>query len=353
VEGALVTAARERGFGASGPAEGQVLSGADGRFSLPPLDPGRYRVTASAEGRAAASARRVAPGATDLVLVLEPGGRVAGCVRDASSGAPVAPFTVMVWERPGPLRRLLQRSLSVLDPSGCYAVEDLRPGPAAVVVSAPGFAPSAEMAVEVPPPPGQARADATLEAGGRLSGVVRDEATGQPLPGARVSVEGALEAAASTFPVLAEATTGADGRFLLGGLPRRFSIQVAAAHHHARVLGGLEAFPGEIRGPIEVALRPVAEGETPRVDLVGVGMVLAPMGEGLTVVQVLPGGGAAEAGVERGDLVLRVDGAPVPELGFGGAIDAIRGPEGTRVSLGLRRGDRTFEVSAVRSLVRG
>jgi hypothetical protein len=294
----------------------------------------------------------VAPGASDLVLVLEPGGRVAGCVRDASSGAAVAPFTVMVWERSGPLRRILQRSLSVLDPSGCYGVDDLAPGPAAVVVSAPGFAPSAEIAVDVPPPPAEARADAALEAGGRLWGVVRGEAAGGPLPGARISVEGALEAAASTFPVLAEATAGPEGRFVLEGLPRRFSIQVAAAGHHARVLG-LEVGPGETRGPVEIALRPVAEGESPRLDLVGVGLVLAPRGEGLAVVQVLPGGGAAQAGLARGDLVLRVDGAPVTELGFGGAIDAIRGPEGTRVSLGVRRGERTFEVSAVRGLVRG
>jgi len=182
---------------------------------------------------------------------------------------------------------------------------------------------------------------------------VRDEATRSPLPGARVSVEGALEAAASTFPVLAEATADAGGRFVLDGLPRRFSIQVAAAGHHARVLGGLEVGPGETSGPVEIALRPVAEGESPRLDLVGVGLVLAPMGEGLAVVQVVPGGGAAEAGLARGDLVLRVDGAPVAELGFGGAIDAIRGPEGTRVSLGVRRGERSFEVSAVRRLVRG
>jgi hypothetical protein len=353
VEGALVVAGRERGFGSAGPVEAQALSGPDGRFALPPLDPGRYRVTARAEGHASASARRVAPGASDVALVLDRGGRVAGCVRDASSGAAVAPFTVMVWERSGPLRRVLQRSLSVLDPSGCYAVEDLASGPAAVVVSAPGFAPSAEIAVDVPPPPGEARADAALETGGRLAGRVRDEATGSPLPGARVSVEGALEAAASTFPVLAEATAGADGRFVLAGLPRRFSIQVAAAGHHARVLGGLEVGPGETRGPVEIALRPVAEGESPGLDLVGIGLVLAPMGDGLAVVQVLPGGGAAEAGLARGDLVLRVDGAPVAELGFGGAIDAIRGPEGTRVSLGVRRGERTFVVSAVRRLVRG
>ncbi|HSN89900.1 MAG TPA: carboxypeptidase regulatory-like domain-containing protein [Anaeromyxobacteraceae bacterium] len=353
VEGALVVAGREQAFGSGGPSEAQALSGSDGRFALPPLDPGRYRVTARAEGYAPASARRVAPGASDLVLVLEPGSRLAGCVRDASSGASVAPFTVMVWERSGPLRRVLQRSLSVLDPSGCYAVGDLAAGPAAVVVSAPGYAPSAEIAVEIPPAPAEGRADAALQAGGRLLGVVRDETTGSPLAGARVSVEGALEAAASTFPVLAEATSGADGRFLLEGLPTRFSIQVAAAGHHARVLGGIEVGPGETRGPVEIALRPVAEGESPRVDLVGVGMVLAPLGEGLAVVQVLPGGGAAEAGLVQGDLVLRVDGVPVADLGFGGAIDAIRGPEGTRVSLGVRRGERTFEVSAVRRLVRG
>ena len=67
---------------------------------------------------------------------------------------------------------------------------------------------------------------------------MRDEATGAPLSGARISVEGAFESAASTFPVLSEATSGADGRFSLASLPSRASLFVAAAGHHARASSG-------------------------------------------------------------------------------------------------------------------
>ena len=88
-------------------------------------------------------------------------------------------------------------------------------------------------------------------------------------------------------------------------------------------------------------------------DLAGIGAVLAAQGDGLAVAQVIPGGGAAEAGLRRGDVVLQVDGRPVTELGMGGAVDAIRGPEGTVVTLRVRRGDQTFEAQVPRRLVRG
>jgi C-terminal processing protease CtpA/Prc len=38
---------------------------------------------------------------------------------------------------------------------------------------------------------------------------------------------------------------------------------------------------------------------------------------------------------------------------MGGAVDAIRGPEGTFVLLTLRRGEATLEVRVPRRLVRG
>ncbi len=237
--GALVVAAGERGFA---PPAAQVTAGADGAFELGGLDPGSYRLTARAEGHAPASASRVATGARDVLLALAPGGRLRGCVTDLASGAPVAPFTVLVFERRSPLLRVPQSSRSFVDASGCWALDDLLPGAAAVVVSAPGFAPSEEVAVEVPAS-GEAVADARLERGGRLIGIVRDAETGAPLEGARLSVEGLLaEAASTTIPVLAEATTDAAGRFALEGLPRVCSIVAAAAGHHGRVLG-------RIRGP--------------------------------------------------------------------------------------------------------
>ena len=117
---------------------------------------------------------------------------------------------------------------------------------------------------------------------------MRDEASGAPLAGARISVEGALESAASTFPVLSEATSGPDGRFALASLPPRASLFVAAAGHHARILG-VDAPPGASAAAIEVRLRPVAAGEEPRVDLAGIGLVLAARGEGPVIAQVVPG----------------------------------------------------------------
>jgi hypothetical protein len=352
IAGALVTAAPER-LGGAGVPSAQAVTGADGGFTLAPLDPGSYRVTARAEGRAPAAARHVEPGVRDLVLELAEGGRLRGCVRDAASGAPVAPFTVLVLERRSALRLVPQRTRSVIDPAGCYALDDLLPGPAAVVISAPGYAPSQELAVEIAAGGDGVVADAALDAGGRLIGVVRDDETGAPIAGARLGVEGTLSGAASTFPVLSEATTGADGTFTLAGLPRRVSVQVAAAGHHARILGGVEIPPGGAAGPVEVRLRPTQPGEEPRVDLAGIGAVLAARGDALAVAQLLAGGGAAEAGLRRGDLVLEVDGRPVVELGMAGAIDAIRGPEGTQVLLRIRRGDTTFELPVPRRLVRG
>lgn len=354
IAGALVVAERERGFSGDAPAA-QAVSGADGSFALPELEGGRYRITARAEGRAPAAARRVDLGRRDVLLELGAGGRLRGCVRDAASGAPIAPFTVMIFARRSPLWLEPARSRSVIDPRGCYALDDLAPGDAVVVFSAPGHAASPEQEVTIPAPPGEAVADAALAAGGRLTGVVRDDETGAPIAGARVSAEGAFEGAASTFPVLEEAVTGGDGSFTLGGLPGRASVLVVAAGHHGRIVSGVEAPPGGVAGPIEVRLRPAADGEEPRIDLAGIGAVLvaARDGLGLTVSQVVAGGGAAEAGLARGDLILEVDGRPVPELGMTGAIDAIRGPEGTTVVLQLRRGDRTFEARVPRRLVRG
>ncbi|MGC3997646.1 MAG: carboxypeptidase regulatory-like domain-containing protein [Anaeromyxobacter sp.] len=347
---ALVVAQGQRGFGLTDAPAAQALTGEDGRFRLE-LEPGRYRLTARAEGYAQASANGVTPGGPEVVLTLDDGGRLAGCVRDASGG-PVTPFTVLVFERRSALRLVEQRSRSVIDPAGCFALDDLTPGPASVVVSAPGRAPSDALRVEIPPPPGEARLDVALEAGGVLTGVVRDDATSAPLAGARLSVEGDL-AAASTFPVLSEAVTGPDGRFTLTGLPRRVSVYAAAAGHHARILGGVDVPPGAPVGPVELRLRPTAPGEAPRVDLAGIGIVIAPHGDTLGVASVVAGGGAAEVGLQPGDLIVEVNGQRVDDLGMTAAVDAIRGPEGTFVLLSVRRGDRTLEFRVPRRIVRG
>jgi hypothetical protein len=354
--GAQVAASRELGFGVADATAAAVLTGADGFFTIGDLEPGSWRVTARLEGRVPAVARRVEPGARELLLTLADGGRLRGCATDASSGAPVVSLSVHLFDVRSALRMVPRETRASIDPSGCFQLDGLAPGPARVIVSAPAYAPSAPRDVEIPEPGrGEATLDVRLSAGGRLTGIVLSEGTGAPIEGARVALEGQLESATSALPALAEAATDAGGRFALAGLPRRASIMVAAAGHHARIVGGIEAPPGSAIGPITVALRPAAEGEEPRVDLAGIGVALAPHGDGFTITGVVADGGAARAGLVRGDVILGVDGQRVLDLGTADAIEAIRGPEGTVVTLTVRRAGRTEAetVRVTRTVVRG
>jgi C-terminal processing protease CtpA/Prc len=85
----------------------------------------------------------------------------------------------------------------------------------------------------------------------------------------------------------------------------------------------------------------VAEGEQPRIELAGIGAVLSADGDVMRIERTVEGGGAAEVGLTEGDAILEVNGAPVGDLGFGGCIERIRGPEGSTVRLRVLRGGRT------------
>ena len=61
--------------------------------------------------------------------------------------------------------------------------------------------------------------------------------------------------------------------------------------------------------------------------------------DGLVLGTLVASGGAAGAGLHAGDVVLRVDGQTIAELGFGEAIQRLRGEEGTVVRLEVRRAD--------------
>jgi len=336
---------------------GQAVTDAAGRFTLRDLTEGRYRLTASAPGLAPVSRRGIRAGAADVVLALASGGSVAGRVRDRRTGAPVAPFVVTVQHRDGPMRAEPMRTLAVVDAEGRFLVDGLAPGPALVVVASPRHAPSAGTPVTVPEGGAPAWAEVELEPGGEVAGTVLDRVTRRPVAGAEVEAEGMAVGQVGVLPLRLEAVTGADGAFRLAGLPEaRISLFVRAEGHHSRVLGGVEVRGGETAGPLAVDLAPVEAGDTPKVELAGIGAVLEARGEGMRVRQLAPGGGAAEAGLAVGDEILRVDGRPVAELGFAAAVQAIRGPEGTQVLLLVRRaaglGSTEITVAVARRLIR-
>ncbi len=270
-----------------------VRTAADGTFKLDGLEPGSWRLVAERAGSAPAT-KIAHAGDTGVRLRLAYGGRIEGRVRDRRSGLPVAPFTVIVQSELAP--------------------------------------------------------------GGRLSGVVFSRGSRAPVAGATVEVEGMPTSAG--VPVRMEAVSGADGRFELAGISERaMSLFASAPGHHARVLSVPGVPSGELGGPVEIELTPLAAGEEPRVELAGIGAQLVKEGEALRVLRVLPGGGAAEVGLAAGDEVIAIDGAAVSAMTLGDAVPRLRGPEGTTVALTVRRGAAAGQAPVVvlvpRRLVRG
>lgn len=332
----------------------RVMSDEEGRFFIEELDEGRYRVMASAEGSAPAIARDVALGTTDLRLELSAGATLRGEVTSAESGEPVGAFSVVVTLRVSELARESYRNESIIDPSGEYEIAGIDAGDYEIIVMAHGHAPSEPRPVTVPEPvPAEpVEADFTLSRGGSLSGTVIDSESREPLENARVSVEAAVAwagAAGSVVPLVASATTDSEGRFELGGLTSGLrSIYVAAHQHHARIISGLSFDEDGNVGPLTIDLRPVAEGEEPRLELTGIGAVLTAQDDVLVIGRMIEGGGALEAGLQPNDAILEVDGVSVTELGFQGSIERIRGPEGSTVRLTVRRaGQEEAEVVVV------
>ncbi|MGH2695047.1 MAG: S41 family peptidase, partial [Actinomycetota bacterium] len=75
----------------------------------------------------------------------------------------------------------------------------------------------------------------------------------------------------------------------------------------------------------------------------GIGVWLKEMGRELEIVSVLPSSPALGAGLKRGDVIRSVNGRPVEEMTVDEAVAHIKGPRGSRVTLGIdREGAQTF-----------
>ena len=353
---ALVVA-RASGRGPFDPQGGwwSAVSDTDGRFELGGLEALFYALTASYPGMMPATADPISAGTRGVVLKLgSGGGGIAGEVKARADGGPVPGFVVVVSRRSGPMRESRVTNQSVFDPAGRYRVGSLEAGDYMVRILAHGFAASEPVPVTVKPPD-DARADFSLVVGGTLTGVVTDTDTRKPIEGARVTVEGRVGGGALPVPVVASTTTDAGGGFVLGGIaPGLRSVYAIAYRYHGRILSGLDVKDGATLGPVEIALTKLKEGEEPKLELTGIGAVLTPQGEAMLIGRVLPGGGAAEAGLGPGDAILAVDGVPVVKLGFNGSIQKIRGPEGTTVLLAVRKaGGEEIQLEVFRRKIRG
>lgn len=115
--------------------------------------------------------------------------------------------------------------------------------------------------------------------------------------------------------------------------------------------GALEGMVNSLNDPYTAYLSP---GDFQRYrdhangTFVGVGVVMEPKADRLTVVSTVENSPANAAGIESGDVILTIDGEPVGNRTPEEAAARIRGEEGTTVVLGIRRGGSDLEFSLVR-----
>lgn len=317
----------------------------DGRFEAEADGPGPWALVASVPG--AVSPSTSTEGAP-VVLRLADGSTLTGTVTDLE-GQPVTSFSVLARQRLGAVRVGEELIRHFVDAKGRFTLRGSPPGRLEVVAAAWGYAPSDP--VEVRLEPGATRhLDFKLSRGATVTGRVIDRTSRAPLPDAQVSLELAHDDALAVTP---SSPTDEDGRFTLSGVRQGHgTLFVVAGGHHAR-LWSVVVPEGDIAvGPITIELKALTPGETPQLELVGLGAVIAPADDGLELQRVIASGGAAAAGLQPHDVILAIDGTPVEGLGFEGAIQRLRGPEGTTVTLFVRRADgTTFTVDAPRRLI--
>jgi hypothetical protein len=336
VEGALVTAERDQGT--MHWVAVQATTGADGVFVLDGIDDAAYVVRATASVLTPSFVENVKAGA-ELTLRVGRGGIIRGVVRDAASGRPVTSFEVMAhgtevnsYQREGHF------AASVISADGRFELDGVPPGTYEVWVSANGSLPPKTPRVTVRAPDDVATIEVALSPGALVRGRVIDAATGQPIEHARVR----FNAATADDPTL----TDRDGRFELAGYGRgRRVIAVSEASHNTRIIGVDEGDRS-----ITVELTAVHAGEMRHNETAGVGIFIDPTPAGLVVTGLVPGGPAAEAQMQKGDIIVAIDGRDIVGADWN-AHELLLGEPGTDVRVGVKRGGDSVELTVHRRLV--
>jgi RNA polymerase sigma factor (sigma-70 family) len=326
-------------------AGGTAVTGSDGAFKLESLDRDAYDLTGEAEGFAPTTLREIKGGSHGVQLVLDNGAPLAGAVAN-TAGNPVPEYTLLAYRRDGAQRELVA-TRTIADPQGRFELR-VSKGNYELVAAAMGWAPSSPTTAAS----GSHDVKITVSTGGTVRGIVHSAITHEPLTYARVMHQ-SVAGGASALPANTGTVTRADGTFELTGIPTGpFSLSVAGGGYHEHIESGLVSHDDGVIGPLSVDLTPIAPGEQPGIDLVGIGTQLSAERDDLRVERVYDGSGAQAAGIITGDKIIAVDGVPVVDLGLDGCISRIRGVEGTTVAITLRRSQGAVTLNVARRKLR-
>ncbi|MFE9612196.1 MFS transporter [Streptomyces sp. NPDC006012] len=231
-EGVPVAGAPVTLIGLDGRQLNRALAHSDGSYALAAPGEGTYILIASAAGcrpRAVSLVVGAAPLTYDILL--GGGSGLAGAVRSADSGAPVADAVVVVTDVRGDVL-----ATGRTDALGEFSVGDLVPGTVTLAVSSSKHRPSA-LPVDLAGA-GVTRVEIELRPGAYVRGTV--SGAGAPLGDARVTL---LDAAGN---VVATATTGADGAYAFSDLDTG-PYSVVATGYPPRAVG-VRVDGGDIEG---------------------------------------------------------------------------------------------------------
>jgi len=327
-------------------------SGNDGSFRIAGLAAGHYTLTASSPGLVPARLENVAAGSTGVVLQLgDQGGWIAGQVVADATTKPVPSFVVILSLPVGALEERPVETRSFFDAQGNFLVGPFAAGSYALRVAAHGYATSKLRTIQVTAR-ATAQAEIRLSAGGALQGRVRDGGSGQGIAGAHVLLEGTMIGEGLPLAVETSAVSASDGSFQMSGVsPGEHSVRASAPGYNSRIMSGIRVDDGATASSVDIPLTAVAPGAEAKVEIAGIGAALAAQQDVLLVGSVLPGGGAADAGIVAGDQILAIDGVSVGTMDFQGAMQRIRGPVGTTVVLMVKHEAKDQTVPVTRRLV--
>ncbi|UQA61070.1 carboxypeptidase regulatory-like domain-containing protein [Polyangium aurulentum] len=320
-----------------------------GSFVLPPEASGCNAVAHHAEHP---SSERVRVDAgKDNLISLGRGGSIEGVVVD-DSGSPVPSYRLVV-ELYLPKTEGLElgtrgRPKTVEDAAGAFRWDRLPEGRYVIVATAEGRPPGKSETIEVEAGRSARNVKITLPRAATLTGNVLDETSGRPIAGATVHLDGMTSGGSDPIP---PATTDERGEFSLAGVPPGpFSVRVDREGFMVRTISGIKTGGASVVRQ-EITLRPRGDGGASS-ELEGVGAILSPSSTGIQIAALVEGGPAAEAGLRRGDRLVRIDGTSAEEMTLSDAMQRLRGPSGSRVTVTVaRENEGTVEVTVVRGRI--
>lgn len=115
-----------------------------------------------------------------------------------------------------------------------------------------------------------------------------------------------------------------------------------------------EAMVASVQDPYTTFMRPVEASDfNSQLEgtLSGIGAQVEQRDGDIVVISPLDGSPAAAAGIQAGDIITTADGIDLHGLGFLEAIGKIRGPQGTTVTLTIKRGESTLEFTVKRQIL--